>query len=144
LTCNGQSLSSARAREWESGAKSTLRAFGETQLAYQAKNNDLNYGSWKALVQTEYISEGYTRANIIENYFLWTAAFSPPRMSSGSDGSDCTFTAVAFPRITRPPGYLSTFAIREDQVLRVYRPAVGANVWGQNGDFGTRTWEPVR
>ncbi len=55
------------------------------------------------------------------------------------------FTAVAFPYQTSPPGYLATFVIREDQTLRVYRDNTpGAVEWGEDGDFGARTWVPIR
>jgi len=96
-------------------------------------------------VYSDYIGAGYTRGNIIQNYSLWTDVFNPGSIHSEYNRNYYnTFTAVAFPRITRPPGYLSTFAIREDQVLRVYRPTVGANAWGTGYDFGARTWEPVK
>jgi hypothetical protein len=129
----------------ESQAKSTLRAFGETELAYAYWNDEGWYGTWQSLVYSDYIGAGYTRGNIIQNYSLWTDVFNPGSIHSEYNRNYYnTFTAVAFPRITRPPGYLSTFAIREDQVLRVYRPTVGANAWGTGYDFGARTWEPVK
>jgi len=144
IACYGPGHPVKHNRTLESRAKSTLRAYGETELAYQYTNNDHYYGSWENLVETEYIARGYSGGNIIEGYSVWTAAFNPLRLAAEGDGYGCTFTAVAFPRITRPPGYLSTFAIREDQVLRAFRPGYGINAWGANGDYGTRTWEPVR
>ena len=146
LACYGPSFKGPHAKRTELIARSTLRALGETELAYQYSNNDRHYGSWEALVETEYIARGYHRGSLIENYSLWTAAFNPESWGDNlaADYPDNKFTAVAFPRITRPPGYLSTFAIREDQVLRVYKPTVGVNPWGANGDWGARTWEPIR
>ena len=140
-------LLNAKRSAWESRAKSTLRAFGETQLAYQNTNNDRHWGDWDALLATEYIAGGYNRAKIIENYSLWVDAHNVP-VGSGGLGTggigENTFTAIAFPRTTKPAGYLATFVIREDEVLRVYRPGPGIDKWGDNGDFGGRDWEPIR
>jgi len=141
-------LLNAKRSAWESRAKSTLRAYGETQLAYQNTNNDHDWGSWLALKATEYLASGYNQANIIENYSVWTSVTNTANLSGmyglGGGVTDNTFTAIAFPRTTKPAGYLATFIIREDEVLRVYRPGTGVNAWGAGGDFGGRTWEPIR
>jgi len=146
LACSGLSPSNNRGREWESSAKSTLLALGETELAYQSVNDNKFWGSWENLVDRGYIAQGYTRGNIIENYSLWMMTFHLPPVGPLVDrAGDSRFTIVAFPRITRPPGYLSTFALRDDETLRTYTPALpGENAWGENGDFGARTWEPIR
>ena len=141
-------LLNAKRSAWESRCKTTLRAYGETQLAYQNTNNDHHWGSWDALKLTEYLASGYNRSNIVENYSVWTKVVNPSDMTStsglgGTGVGDNTFTVIAFPRTTSPPGYLSTFIIREDQVLRVYRPETGVE-WGLGGDFGGMTWEPIR
>ena len=143
LGCFGSMLN-AKGSAWESRAKSTLRAYGETELAYQNCNNDRHWGTWDALIETDYLARGYTKGNIIENYSLWT---SVDNSGSYYDRGYYwnTFTLVAFPRKTSPPGYLATFAIREDQTLRVYRDTTyGVKAWGENGDFGAMTWEPIR
>jgi len=134
---------------WESRAKSTLRSYGEAQLSYQKTNLDTYYGSWDALQKTGYITEGFTEGNIMDNYFLYTGVNNlvKPFVNIDVTGPNInTFTAVAFPRTTNPPGYLSTFAIHEDQILRVFyrthTPEVIA--WGEDGDFGARTWTPIR
>lgn len=141
-------LLNAKRSAWESRAKSTLRAYGETELAYQNTNNDRHWGSWDALLKTAYLADGYTKGNIIENYSLWEQVVNPSTSDGaiGASGiSDNTFTIVAFPRTTSPPGYLATFLIREDETLRVYRDTTpGANAWGVNDDFGGLTWEPIR
>ncbi len=142
-------LLNAKRSAWESRAKATLRSYGETELAYQNTNNDRHWGSWDALMTTEYLAKGYTMGNLIENYSLYTMESNPSRLGTGTIGGtgtgDNNFTIVAFPRTTTPPGYLATFLIREDQVLRVYRPETpGVNAWGENGDEGGKTWEPIR
>jgi len=141
-------LLNAKRSAWESRAKSTLRAYGETELAYQNTNNDKHWGSWDALVATAYLADGYTKGNVIENYSLWESVNNPSQSTGstgGSGSSDNTFTIVAFPRTTNPPGYLATFLIREDETLRVYRDTTpGAIAWGDGGDLGGLTWEPIR
>jgi prepilin-type N-terminal cleavage/methylation domain-containing protein len=144
-------LLNAKRSAWESRAKSTLRAYGETELAYQNTNNDRHWGSWDALIKTEYLAKGYTMGNIIENYSVYTNVVNISDVSGGKLGvggmGDHTFTVVAFPRKTSPPGYLATFCIREDEVLRVYRDTTkGVVKWGDGtpADFGGRTWEPIR
>ena len=110
-------------------------------IAYQNINNDRHYGTWSNLKKAEYIAQGYTRGNLIENYSVWESVRNVYHPVSRPDS---TFTVIAFPRTTRPPGYLATFAIREDQVLREYNPSTPyACAWGQNRDFGARTWEPI-
>ena len=139
-------LLNAKRSAWESRAKATLRSYGETQLAYQNTNNDRHWGSWDALMETAYLAGGYSRGNIIENYSLWESVNNPSGTDPGDYGiGDNKFTVIAFPRTTSPPGYLATFLIREDETLRVYRPeTTGVNYWGENGDYGGLTWEPIR
>jgi len=142
-------LLNAKRSGWESRAKSTLRDYGETQLAFQNVNPFGAYASWDKLVYYDFIEDGYTGGNIISNYSLWTHVNKPglfvyPK-SGENESLQHSFTVVAFPRITSPPGYLPTFAIREDQTIRVYRPETPyAKEWGEDGDYGAKTWEPIR
>jgi type II secretory pathway pseudopilin PulG len=130
-------------------AKAVLRLLGEAELAYRAANKARAWGSWDDLVEAGYMNENYTLDNIIDEYTLWLSVDNPS-LSAGKrsaiwGGLFNTFTIVAFPRKTAPPGYMSTFAISEDLVLRVYRPETpGAKAWGEDDDFGARTWEPIR
>ena len=97
-------LLNAKRSAWESRAKATLRSYGETELAYQNTNNDRHWGSWDALVLTEYLAEGYNRSNIMENYSMWENVrnYSITGGSLGGGIGDSTFTIVAFPRKTTP------------------------------------------
>ena len=127
---------------WESRAKANLRAFGETQMAYQQVNLEGYYGSWEALSRTGYVPEGYTMDNAIENYLLHINIYKPTEPNASPAP---TFTAIAFPLVTSPPGYLATFAIHEDQVLRAYRPQdFSVKVRREGGDINTRIWTPIR
>jgi hypothetical protein len=135
LGCIPQILE-ARRSAWEQRARATLRHIGESELAYQNTYNDRHWGSWDALVDEEYIQN----SQVIENYSIWASTDESLEFYSYA-----TFTIVAFPRKTYPPGYLATFSLREDHILRVYRPETsGVNAWGEDGDYGTMTWEPIR
>ena len=118
---------------WAPNAKKTLRAYGDIQEAYKEANSQGTYASWDELVNYGWVKEGYTRSTMIEQYSVWTSS----EMN--------TFIIVAFPRKTSPPGYLATFAIREDQILREYQPDKHGNkAWGEDEDYTALTWEPVR
>jgi hypothetical protein len=129
----------------ESLAKTILRAYGETQLSYAHHNYKGHYGTWDDLANNKFISEGLKPGNVIKDYTLWTNVDNQTYVHPYSVSPKNTFTAVAFPRITQPPGYLATFSIREDKIIRIYMPiSEEVNAWGENGDFGTKTWEPIR
>jgi prepilin-type N-terminal cleavage/methylation domain-containing protein len=129
-------LLNARRAAWESRAKSTLRAIGSSQLAYQGTNNDKLYGSFDALKDDRYISEGYTLGNMIENYSMsWAASNPSVEMKEAGIGNN-KFTVVAYPRDTRP-GFLNTFAVSEDQTVRVFRPDHG------NKFESVTSWDPI-
>ena len=133
-------LLNARRAAWQSRAKSTLRSIGSSQLAYQGTNNQKFYGSFEALKGDDYIAFGYSLGNMIENYSMsWTStnpASGIGALTGAGIGAN-TFTVIAFPRDTRE-GYLSTFSVRDDQVVRVYNEGVGIN------DFNAiSTWDPI-
>ena len=136
-------LLNARRAAWMSRAKGTLRSIGSAQLAYQNANNDKIYGDFDALQGVEDIAHGYTLGNMVENYSLSWTTTSP----YGKDGLNTgtvrggiaanTFTVIAWPRDTRP-GFLHTFAITEDQVVRVFDENT------PNVDPGkVHTWDPI-
>jgi len=139
------SLLNARRAAWQSRAKGTLRSIGSSQLAYQGTNNSKLYGSFGALKDDLYIAEGYSLGNMIENYSMTWSASNP----YGGTGDDITrggiannaFTVVAYPRDTRP-GYLLTFGVTHDQVVRVYNPSNG-NLWNSFDDPRVTTWDPI-
>jgi type IV pilus assembly protein PilA len=139
-------LLNARRAAWMSRAKGTLRSTGSTQLAYQGTNNNKYYGSFRALKDTLYIAEGYNLGNMIENYSMaWTASnpsTGTSALGSGSGIGNNNFTIVAYPRDSRP-GYLLTFGITEDQVVRVYNPDNPSNTFASMEDPHVMTWDPI-
>ncbi|MEO7993984.1 MAG: hypothetical protein ABI743_06255, partial [bacterium] len=92
---------------------------GSSQLAYQDSNLDKHYGGWGDLLSSNYIQQGYTRSNIIDNYSLAVFYAANPGQRNGRYDYP-TFTVVAMPMIgpRGNPG-LRTFAICDDQVARV-------------------------
>ena len=132
-------LLNARRAAWQSRAKGTLRAIGSSQLAYAGTNNNKHYGTFGALKTDLYIAKGYSLGNMIENYSMSWTVTNPYGGVNSSDQygiASNTFTVIAYPRDTRP-GYLSTFAVTEDQVVRVFNP--------EEGDVfdAVTSWDPI-
>jgi prepilin-type N-terminal cleavage/methylation domain-containing protein len=134
-------LLNARRAAWQSRAKATLRSIGSSQLAYQNTNNDKLYGSFKALKGDMYIAEGYSLGNMIENYSMSWDISNPYQGTGGSIAQggigNNKFTIIAYPRDTRK-GFLNTFAVTEDQTVRVYNPDNPSNQFGS-----ITTWDPI-
>ncbi|MCX6646020.1 MAG: hypothetical protein NTY09_06655 [bacterium] len=138
-------LSSPR-QAWMSRAKGTLRSTGSSQLAYQDTNDKKDFGSFEALKNTLYIAEGYNLGNIIENYSMTWSVYNTPDISDmGTFYGVHTFTVVAYPRDSRP-GYLMTFGVTEDQVVRMFNPdnlGEGLNEFKSMWDPRVQTWDPI-
>jgi len=135
--------------KWWPRAKSVVRNYAETQIAYSNQHENGFFGTWDELKETDYLAEGYTKENIIELYTLWTSVNNYSSLDESGNMSYNrelnTFTVVAFPNETGSGKRLKTYAIREDMVLRVYNPhRRNAKAWGEDGDYGCRTWEPIR
>jgi len=135
------SLLNARRAAWQSRAKGTLRSIGSSQLAYQGTNNKKFYGSFQALKDDLYIATGYNLGNMIENYSMSWEASNPASGTgtlTGSGIGNNRFTVIAFPRDTRP-GFLNTFAVTDDQVVRVFNSGPNSgNVYNS-----ITTWDPI-
>jgi len=129
----------------ESRAKGTLCSYGQTQYAYLEESRTAGFGTFEELKEADRIAWGYTRSNMVEGFSLWTSVGYNSERANFQEGLANTFTIVAFPHSEKYVRYLHTFAIREDEVLREYNPDLeGAKTWGEDGDFGCRTWEPIR
>jgi hypothetical protein len=130
-------LNSSRAA-WMSRAKGTLRSIGSAELSYQGHNKGKFYGSFKALQDSQDIATGYTLGNMIENYSM---EWQVNNISTGNSddlpsGDMRSFVVIAWPR-DKSPGYLNTFAITDDQVVRVYNPDNGNNL------EDIKSWDPI-
>jgi hypothetical protein len=121
---------SSREAAWLSRAKGTLKSIGSAELAYREANSRHVYGSFDALQKSKDIAQGYTLGNMIENYpMTWRAVNTPGAVSN--------FTVIAWPR-NSSPGYLDTFGITEDQIVRIFNPT---NKKNQVEDV--KTWDPI-
>ncbi|MEO7994095.1 MAG: prepilin-type N-terminal cleavage/methylation domain-containing protein [bacterium] len=139
-------LLNARRSAWENRCKLTLRALGSSQLAYQDGNLDKTYGSWDNLIATDYVQNGYTRTNMIDNYSMAVFYAARPTLINNQTASDSTFTIIAIPRSQK--NRLRTFAICDDQTPRVatdYSMGLIANAGNATptGDSPC-SWEPLR
>jgi prepilin-type N-terminal cleavage/methylation domain-containing protein len=133
-------LLNARRAAWQSRAKGPLRSIGSSQLAYQGTNNKKFYGTFKALKADMYIAEGYSLSNMVENYSLSWTCTNPGQqtgLGTGAGIGNNKFTVIAFPRDTRP-GFLNTFAVTEDQTVRVFNKTNPTNKWDS-----VTTWDPI-
>jgi hypothetical protein len=121
-----------------SRAKGTLRSIGSSELAYKDANTNRLYGSFDALKDTQFIPEGYSEGNIIENYSLsWHVNnISTVVSEEFPAGIESSFTVIAWPRDIRR-GIFSTFGITEDQVVRVFNSENG------NRLDDVKTWDPI-
>jgi type IV pilus assembly protein PilA len=112
-------LLSARRSAWENRCKLTLRQIGSAQLAYINTTQENTYGTFGALVETEFLAYGYSRSNIIDNYSVVVFDVDPPTMTfHGLPAYDSTFTVIAVPRSQR--NRLRTFGINNTQTPYVY------------------------
>jgi type II secretory pathway pseudopilin PulG len=135
-------LLNARRSAWENRCKLTMRSIGSVQLSYIDSTQENTYGTFKALIETEYIQSGYSRTNYIDNYSIVVFDVDPPTMSfHGLPAYDSTFTVIAIPRSQK--NRLRTFGINTRQTPYVYV--------GKEEDFpralGMRNmafWQPLR
>jgi len=146
-------LLNARRSAWENRAKLTLRALGSSQLAYCDQNLNKDYGSWGAMMDAEYIQQGYSRTNVIDNYsiamFMVVTSVPDPN-NPRYTASDSSFTIVCVPRSQK--NKLRTFGLNDDQTPRVYirEDDPDGSQLGTQLDAGEvalnviEQWEPLR
>jgi len=122
-----------------------LRWLGACQLAYQATNNRKLCGTLELLQKNNYVDKKYTLNTLIKNYelewFVWPTDAKREVFNQNwgnYEGEFHTFTIVAYPRSYPKP--LRTFAISEDQNVRVYNPANG-NPYNGRDDPMVRSWD---
>jgi hypothetical protein len=114
-------------------AKGTLRSTGMAQQAYMENSGNKVYGSFEALLDGQYIAEGYTLGNMIQHYSLTWEVYNLSTVA-GEPGIN-RFTVIAYPRDTRLE-FLNTFCVTDDQVVREYNP--------RNNEFeAIYHWDPI-
>lgn len=121
-----------RSRIVELQAQRRLRTIGSVMADYSLSRHDQGYGDLEELKDARMISRDVTLTNIIVDYSLAIITTDKPAV-----GEPPRYTIIAYPRPERSHDRLSTFAITEDNVVRVFRP--GPDV--SPGD--PHTWDPV-
>jgi prepilin-type N-terminal cleavage/methylation domain-containing protein len=111
-----------------------LRNIGRVMTDYSLSDQHMgNYANFQELKDAQMIENEITVSNLITDYSL---VFMTSDSARGSV-SDSGFTVIAYPRRERFYGYLSTFAITEDNVVRVYRGRPGED------PNDPHTWPPA-
>ena len=102
-----------------------------------------HFGDFDDLKNSGHIAAGYSVEKIVENYTLtWNVSSTGQHdLGVGLGYAVDSFTIVAFPR-DRRPGYLNTFGVTEDQVVRVFNPDNG-NKYNDPDDPMVSTWDPI-
>ena len=121
-----------RSRVVEIQAQRRLRTMGSVMADYSLSQHDSTFSDFQELKDAHLISKEITLSNFIVDYSL---AITSSEVSPGVSGK--RYTIIAYPKPERSQGRLSTFAITEDNLLRVYRPGVGVS------PNDPHTWDPV-
>lgn len=115
-------------------AQRRLKSIGSVMADYSLSHEGGNYPNFEGLKSAKLISPGVTLSNLITDYSLEVTALS----RHSEFGGPPRYTIIAYPRLERSfSGRLSTFAITEDNVVRVYRPGRDVN------PEDPYTWEPI-
>jgi hypothetical protein len=138
-------LLDARRTDWAGRCKLTLKAIAATELAYQEKNANNDYGTWVALNNTNppLIPANYTKSNIIDCYSIAIFKVKPSTLDpKGNSNNDSTFTIIAIPRSTR--NKLVTFAIGEDQIPKLWHGDSSRWDIDKYSLYDKSIWKPLR
>jgi len=125
-------LLAQRSRIIESGAQMRLRSIGSVMADYSLSRHDGSYADFQDLKDADLISKGITLTSIIVDYSVVFQTTAKEEL-----GGPARYTIIAYPRPERSHGRLSTFAITEDNVVRIYRPGPGVSL------SDPHTWDPV-
>jgi len=120
-----------RNRVIEAEAQKRLRTIGSVMVDYALTQQDGNYADFQELKDSHLIRRDLTEESIIVDYSLQV------RTTDITGGEPPGYTIMAVPRPERSYGRLSTFAITEDNVVRVYKPGPGVD---PNDPY---TWQPI-
>jgi prepilin-type N-terminal cleavage/methylation domain-containing protein len=121
-----------RGRLIEAQAQRRLRTIGSVMADYTLSHAEEGYADFQELKDSNMISDHVTLSSIIVDYSLVFVT-----TDTIDETGHASYTIIAYPRPERSNGRLSTFAITEDNVVRVYKP--GAGVSPNDPD----TWEPI-
>jgi len=112
-------------------AQRKLRTIGSVMTDYALSNQTGNYADFQELKDAHLIQRQVSADNLIHDYSLHVTT-----SDVGAIGTP-RYTIIAYPRPERSYGRLSTFAITEDNVVRVYKPGPGVMLSDPS------TWPPI-
>ncbi len=122
-----------RGKVIEAQAQRRLRTIGSVMADYTLSHqHGGEYADFQDLKDANLISRDVTLSSIIVDYSLVFMT----RETAGEHGAG-GFTIIAYPRPERSYGRLATFAITEDNVVRVYNPGPGVS------PRDPHTWQPI-
>ena len=144
-----------RDRIIEAQAQKRLKTIGSVMADYALSNRGGSYAEFQDLKDSNMIRRDLTLSSIITDYSLsfitndriqdgnnrqvgrGTESDGEPNETRPSMEPPHSYTIIAYPRPERVHARLSTFAITEDNVVRVYSPGPGVSL----DDPGT--WDPI-
>lgn len=144
-----------RDRIIEAQAQKRLKTIGSVMADYALSNRGGSYAEFQELKDSNMIRRDLTLSSIITDYSL--SFITNDRIQNRNNGQmylgkelggesgeahtsmepPHSYTIIAYPRPERQHARLSTFAITEDNVVRVYSPGTGVSL----NDPGT--WSPI-
>lgn len=139
-----------RDRIVEAQAQRQLRTIGSVMADYALTNRGGSYAEFQDLKDSNMIRADVTLSSLITDYslaFITNDLRHGPDISGdaynsepGNPGSTAPphgYTIIAYPRPERSHARLSTFAITETNVVRVYKPGPGVSLNDPD------TWDPI-
>ncbi len=112
-------------------ASRKLRTIGSVMTDYALSSQTGNYADFQELKDAHLIQREVTADSLIHDYSLEVTT-----TAANLTGTP-RYTIIAYPRPERSYGRLSTFAITEDNVVRVYKPGPGVIFSDPS------TWPPI-
>ena len=121
-----------RSRVIEVQAQRRLRNIGSVMADYSLSHSSGNFADFQELKDADLISDDVTQTSLIFDYSLVFKTTKADPMGNPSE-----YTVIAYPRPERSSDSLATFAITQDNVIRVYKPGPG------HDPHDPQTWDPV-
>jgi type II secretory pathway pseudopilin PulG len=121
-----------RSRVIEAQAERHLRTIGSVMADFSLSHEGRVFADFQQLKDAKLISADLTQTSLITDYSL---VFKTRK--AAAIGAPAAYTIIAYPIPERSNGSLSTFAITDDNVIRVYKP--GPKVSPRD----PHTWPPI-
>ena len=122
----------SKSRIIEGQARRRLHSIGAVMADYSLSHERGNFADFQQLKDADLISDDLTQTSLITDYSL---VFKTKKAQP--IGAPAAYTIIAYPIPERSNGSLSTFAITDDNVVRVYKPGHGRD------PQDPQTWDPA-